>query len=428
MLQKQYYFISDLHIGGDGELKNCSFADELIEFLVELETDSANSELLIVGDSFGLWELTELDGIEKLDELILTNQNIFDQFKKTGSKVKITIIPGNHDYELACYPEYVERLNEYNIHLEPSVTSIREIAGKQIWIEHGMQQDEFNAMPDFGNPHANPIGYFVTSNIVGTAGKYSKKGRFNWLKDIQSVAPMEEIPNWLFSNYFYKEMSFPLRLLLVPFLSLFTISLIIAFGTVFENWGLLPTSFFKDQELLSRLGFIGSILDLILWINGIIISFLVPLAIPAYFIARDFKKTLNRFGIVPDEMIDLEKESIHIDHAKKIFSENKNVMIYIFGHTHKPFLEKVNDRVIINTGTWLKQLKRIPSILRLFPDVYYPSYCLNYFKISESANKIKIDYKIIPKDLAEELSFLQKLMIIGRTKKNHGQIQSTTII
>lgn len=34
-----------------------------------------------------------------------------------------------------------------------------------------------------------------------------RRGRDNWLRDIQSVTPLEEIPRWVISNYFYREMS-----------------------------------------------------------------------------------------------------------------------------------------------------------------------------------------------------------------------------
>lgn len=131
-MSKEYYFVSDLHIGGDGDLQSCSFEDEFINFLIDLETKGKDSELLIVGDSFGLWEFTELEGEDKLEELISHHEKLFNQFCTTGEKIKITIIPGNHDYELACYPEFISRLKDYNIIFEPTVSTTREIAGKKI--------------------------------------------------------------------------------------------------------------------------------------------------------------------------------------------------------------------------------------------------------------------------------------------------------
>ena len=51
-----------------------------------------------------------------------------------------------------------------------------------------------------------------------------RRGRDNWLRVIQSVTPLEEIPRWVISNYFYREMSPWLRYSVVPFLILFTAS------------------------------------------------------------------------------------------------------------------------------------------------------------------------------------------------------------
>ncbi len=415
-MTEEYYFVSDLHIGGDGELQKCDFDDEFIQFLSDLEIKDKSTELLIVGDSFGLWEFTELTGIEKLEELIKYHQRLFDQFRATGEKITITIIPGNHDYELACFPEFIKRLNDFNIILEPEVSVTRNICGKKIVIEHGMQDDEYNAMPDFGNPYANPLGFFITRNVVATAGKQSKQGRYNWLKDLQSVSPMEDLPNWMLSNYFYKEMSLFLRLLILPFLILFTVSIVVLIGGFLEEYGLLGTRVFTDNKILSSLGFVGSILDAIFYINGILILFLIPVSIPIWLIIRDFKRTLERFKILTKEDLISEKDNVYIEKAKNIFKKNQDVLIYLFGHTHHAFLKEIDGRAIINTGTWLKQLKRVSTHFRLLPDVYSPHYCLNYFRVRNENNNLIINYSVIEKEAPRELSLLQRIVTFRKRK------------
>lgn len=52
--RKEYYFISDLHIGGDGELGQVHFKEEMIIFLKSLESHYKDTELIIAGDAFGL--------------------------------------------------------------------------------------------------------------------------------------------------------------------------------------------------------------------------------------------------------------------------------------------------------------------------------------------------------------------------------------
>ena len=150
-MPKSYYFISDLHIGGDEALGVCDFEEELIQFIEDIAQKHEAAELIIVGDAFGLWEFTKVEGIEKIHTLIGQFPNIFAAFKKYGEKIKISIIPGNHDYELACYPEFIELFNEYNVTVEQSQAITREIGEKRLWIEHGNQYDETNRMPDFGN-------------------------------------------------------------------------------------------------------------------------------------------------------------------------------------------------------------------------------------------------------------------------------------
>ena len=68
-----YYFISDLHIGGDEALGVCDYEAELIGFLEKLAAQQEEAELLIIGDIFGLWEFTDIEGPEKL-------KAVMDQF------------------------------------------------------------------------------------------------------------------------------------------------------------------------------------------------------------------------------------------------------------------------------------------------------------------------------------------------------------
>ena len=81
----QYYFISDLHIGGDGFLNTCEFENELIGFLKRIEVTERKTELIMLGDIFGLWELTDsLPETGKLKYIIKSHNNLFEQFKATG--------------------------------------------------------------------------------------------------------------------------------------------------------------------------------------------------------------------------------------------------------------------------------------------------------------------------------------------------------
>lgn len=427
-----YYFISDLHIGGDGALRNCDFTDELLTFLQELEEHDGDAELIINGDAFGLWEFTSVEGMAKLEALIEQQQKLFEQFKTTGSQIKITLMAGNHDYELACYPEFIDRLKEFNINLVPEIAITREVAGQKIWIEHGMQHDPNNEMPDFGNPYAQPFGYHITSRIVGTAGKVSDFGRDNWLKDIQSITSIKDIPSWMSSNYFYKEMAPLLRYILLPFLLLFSLSVLTFLAGLLEHTGFIDFNLITGNRLFLSLGTFGELLDFIFAVNGVVVSFLLLLAVPLYFIVRDVRGILNRYNLMNSE-----KKSTNMgadsgpykQAAQQVFGDHPEVSVFIFGHTHNAFLDKQPDgRVVLNTGTWLKLFDKIPVLLGYLPAVYYPRFQMSSYRITEEDGKPVIYYREIPKEVTQDLSWLQRLLTFARSNPERVQIPDRTVV
>jgi UDP-2,3-diacylglucosamine pyrophosphatase LpxH len=424
---KTYYFISDLHIGGDGALDHCDFEDELIAFLRRIADGPGPAELIILGDAFGLWELTRVNSDDKMEWVINHHKALFEQLRETGRRVRITLLPGNHDYELACVPAYQALLAEYHIHLETGIHITRDVAGRKIWIEHGNQNDAFNAFPDFGNRHGLPSGYFVTTATVAVAGRSAERGRSPWLSDLESVYPNEEIPFWIWSNYFYKEMTPILRWFLLPFLSLFTVSCLIFVGRALESLGILHTAIFH-AKLGESFGLPGRLVDWVVWVNGVVISFLAVLALPLYFLTKDVRAALQRYGVDTSKNLKLDKEEQYLAAAEAIFGNDPSVMLYLYGHTHIPSMRRVGNRYVINTGTWLKRLERVPGLFRLLPDVYLPSYRLNYFSVHEDGKRIRVKYEMIPKQVPDDRTLLEKLVILWRHKGEDEPIPAETVI
>ncbi len=428
-MPKILYCISDLHIGGDEALGVCDYEAELIGFLEELAAAGEDAELLIIGDIFGLWEFTDLEGPAKLDMLLEQFPAIFAALRQAGEKITITMLPGNHDYEIACYDEYQRRLRAYNIHLARTPSLTRELGGRTVWIEHGSQYDAYNRVPDFGNPYAQPIGYFLTSTVVSTAGRHSRFGKYNWLKDIQSVYPTEQVPYWIFSNYFYHEMSTFLRWLLLPFLLFTGLEIFVLGGAALEFFGVTQTNIFLNNWLLASLGYVGSLVQLVLIVNTVLLVNFLVLAIPLWFIWRDFRATLARFRIVLNPAdLSSEKEQQYLEAAKVIFQDHPDVLIFIYGHTHKPSLRQVDGRVVLNTGTWLKRLNDVPPRIGLLPKIYLPFFCLNYFRLQESPEGIVIDYRVIPKEPPPDLTLLQRLLVPRRRWQLEEYVPPRTVV
>ncbi|WP_323173312.1 metallophosphoesterase [Natrialba sp. PRR66] len=410
-----YYVISDLHIGGDEQLEHVDFVDELLEFLDRLETTDEDAELIINGDAFGLWEFTEIEGLEKFDVLVEKYSALFEQFRATGESIPITLLPGNHDHELAAYDEYVEQLAEYNIELAQSESITRPVGDRTIWFEHGHQQDPNNRIEDFGNPHATPLGYFYNTHVTSRAGQLSDRGRYNWLKDVQSVTPTERMPNWLISKYFYREMNPLLRYATVPFLFLFNISVILAVLAGLDLAGIWSMPVETADAFLQQFGLAGAAVHFLLVINVTVIWLLLLIGILLFFFLRDAKETIDRFGIVETDLT-VDPEEPYKEAASEVFAERPETAIFCYGHTHRPKMMEVDSRLLVNTGTWLKRLHRRDVIAGHLPPVFYPSYQLCVVRIESDPEGVAVEYEEIekPRPTADELTLTERLLTLGR--------------
>ncbi|ELY74579.1 metallophosphoesterase [Natrinema pallidum] len=410
-----YYVISDLHIGGDEQLGQVDFLAELLAFLERLERTDENAELIINGDAFGLWEFTELEGVEKFDVLVETYPELFEQLRATGESVPITLLPGNHDHELAAHEEYVDRLAEYNVVLLQAESFTRPVGDRTIWFEHGHQQDPNNRIEDFGNPHATPLGYFYNTHVTSRAGKLSERGRYNWLKDVQAVTPTERLPKWLVSKYFYREMNPVLRYATIPFLFLFNLSVLLVVLAGLDLAGVWRLPVETSDRFLAQFGLAGETVHLLLVVNVAIAGLLLLVGIPLFVFLRDLRQTINRFGVVETDLT-VDPEEPYKDAARRVFDERPETAVFCYGHTHRPTEIELDGRLLVNTGTWLKRLHRRDVIAGRLPPVFYPSYQLCVVRIAAGDEGVTIEYEEIEKSspVAEELTLTERLLTLGR--------------
>jgi len=409
-----YYVISDLHIGGDEQLGHVEFLPELLDFLERLEGTDENAELVINGDAFGLWEITTVEGPEKLDTLIELYPDLFEQLRATGESVPITLLPGNHDHELAAHDEYVDRLAEYNVELVQAESMTRPVGDGTIHFEHGHQHDPNNRIEDFGNPHATPLGYFYNTRVTSRAGQLSGRGRFNWLKDVQAVTPTERIPSWLVSKYFYREMNPALRYAAVPFLFLFNVSALLAIFAGLDVAGVWSMPVETVEAFVGQFGRAGETVWLLLTVNVAIAGLLVLVGVPLAILIRDVRRTVDRFGIF-ETPLTVDPNEPYEAAASEVFAERPETAIFCYGHTHRPTVRDVDGRLLVNTGTWLKRLHRRDVVAGRLPPVFYPSYQLCVVRIAPEADGIAVEYEEIekPNPSREELTLTERLLTAG---------------
>lgn len=88
---------------------------------------------------------------------------------------------------------------------------------------------------------------------------------------------------------------------------------------------------------------------------------------------------------------------------------------------------KTNDRLVVNTGTWLKLLHRIDPLLGVLPPVYYSSYPLDYFRITATNDGgIPVEYDPIDKPDPNDETLLQRL--VTRTPERRSVIPDRTVV
>jgi len=411
-----YYVISDLHIGGDEQLEEVDFLDELLAFLQRLERTDENAALVINGDAFGLWEFTTVEGMAKFDVLESTYPELFAQLRATGDQIPITLVPGNHDHELAAYDAYVERFAEYNVDLVQSKSITRPVGDHAIHFEHGHQQDPNNHIDNWGDPHVTPLGYYYNTLVTSRAGQLSNRGKYNWLKDVQAVTPTERVPVWMLSKYFYREMNPVLRYALIPFLLLFNISAVLAVlaGLDLLNIWSLPVN--ATTTFLGQFGTIGTAVWFLLAINTAVAGVLLLVAIPLSLLRRDIRKTIDRFGVF-ETGLTVDAEAPYAAAARTVFDDQPATTIFCYGHTHRPSVQSVDGGLVVNTGTWLKRLHRRDGVIGLLPPVFYPSYQLCAVRIAPTEDGVAVEYEQIekPTPSPDELTLTERLLTLGRT-------------
>jgi hypothetical protein len=73
-------------------------------------------------------------------------------------------------------------------------------------------------------------------------------------------------------------------------------------------------------------------------------------------------------------------------------------------------------------------LRRTPVHFGLLPAVYYPSFCLTYFCIEKEQNQLVITYVAAPKTPDPELTWLQRLVTLGKAPKPVEAIPARTVV
>lgn len=390
------YFISDTHFGGEGELAEVDVLDEL-KILLETASQDADAELIIVGDVFGIWEFSDVRGLESFHVAMNQQKDVLELFSSYSTKLEVTFLSGNHDHVMACYQECRDFFIKLNINLEQSQVIFRQVGDKKLWIEHGNQLDPANAFRPFGDDNSTPLGYYITEGLVAAAGKYSKKGKKNWLKNMQSIGSSpEHLLRWLTSGYFYYEMAKWLQIVFTPMLIFLSYSLLALLIQALKLSGIISKNWLIHNFITERTSFLGDILSLIIWADILILAACIIFSIPAIIIFKDFQSFVKRYKLSSIYQEYADGSEHYQTEINAILGKNPDIDFYVYGHTHDFSVRHHGAATVINTGTWLKSYKRTKLKGLLLPDVYIPYYQL-------AAKNLDFEHAAELRDVIEEL-------------------------
>jgi hypothetical protein len=163
-------------------------------------------------------------------------------------------------------------------------------------------------------------------------------------------------------------------------------------------------------------------------LNFLFILFILFLALIISLFLRDIRRVFIRYGVTRENNLLLVDPQTYRAAAQNVFAESQDVVAYIYGHTHLASIAKLNNRAIINTGSWLKRLQRVPARFRWFPDMYCPSFRLSYFVLYQKQQHIVIQYRQIRKTVQSNLTRLQRFVISKTHVADMLSIPDETII
>jgi UDP-2,3-diacylglucosamine pyrophosphatase LpxH len=429
-MAKTIIFCSDHHIGGDDKLDTWDNTKEFIKFLRQIDQEHQNIDLVLLGDTFELLQITKTRKKNKIEKLLEKPeyQKLLNEIKRFSKKHNVIYIIGNHDQELYWNKDLQKTLSKYGMNItgKENLTYNHTFKGKRknftIYAEHGNQFDPSSKFIDYTSQTETPVSHHIVTdfaNRIGSLKKEDGKGK-EWLHDVSNVRPIEIVPLWFISNYFYEELNRIFKIISVPIVLGLIITRLIPIYYLFKLFNIK----FFSLAILPKPILVG-----VLTIIGIDIT-IILLFVVFYIIKKDIFSTLRRYGITRyDEM--MRKLNTHYtDVAKRILKgediiiqPQKQVDFFVHGHTHeikhlKKLIIKGKEKGYAALGTWHKGIEKFRAMFG-FPALFLPTYELTYLKVFKENNEVVTQRWEFEKEYKIKLTRLQKIAALGKRIKRH---------
>ncbi len=418
-------FVSDFHIGGEGQLDIFDSIKEFISFLDRLEGEHEDIELVLGGDFF---ELAHIKG-DKASKIRRTidkpkYKKMFERIKQFSERNKVYYLMGNHDFEIYYEKGLRDTLNEYGIRTDNTLyyEKVLRKGGKSliVYSEHGSQFDPRCRINDLNKRPIESLGHIMSSEVVFSIGGMRRANGKRWLPDISKIKPASAMPWWFLSNYFYHESGKTVRVLLLPvlvsliFTKILPVIILIALFSISS-----PIKVYSLPTWLLVMLILIILIDIPFILSGFYLKFL----------KRDVQAVLRKYGIEDISKL-IHMQNVHIQNSLRLMTEGKEPHvfkkgvkpdIFVYGHTHYPGIERLTVRhrtmCVANCGSWSKQLKSHPTNFKFFP-LFLPDYELTYVKVIPEDGEVKIELWQQAKTFRRQYSFMERLALIFRKSPN----------
>jgi UDP-2,3-diacylglucosamine pyrophosphatase LpxH len=412
-------FLSDCHIGGDGDSDIFETPDYLAGLFDGLASYPGPVELVLAGDFFDFLRIAELPAGENRASATIARPEyagLFDALRRFASAPGRTVLylPGNHDAEAWWNPEIRAELERGGLVHEFALSysaAFESDPDQIVYCEHGNEFDPTNAIQDYDDPLDTPLGHHIVTDVVRRLPRgWETEG--GSLRDIGRVFPLTVIPVWLTGRLFYYLVKQVTRWLLLPLLVAY-----IAWEAIHYAVGE------RDGAVDAFVVELGYDVVLLLVVFGAFLFAAGRLAMRStsrFEQTRDQLRGANEAAEIRERLERGEAPPLRVD-------EQGEIGVFVSGHTHAPSLARIAaDRIVVNSGCWLRQLHPVPARLGA-PPVFVSRFVQTHVRVYHARAGLEVELWEHPRPARQRLLLAERLAILGRLPEEPDDAEAPRI-
>jgi Calcineurin-like phosphoesterase len=412
-------FLSDCHIGGDGDGDIFETPDDLAELFDGLASYPAPVQLVLAGDFFDFLRIAEVRAGENRASATMARAEyvgLFEALRRFASAPGRTVVylPGNHDAEAWWNPAIRAELERGGLVHEFALSysaAFESEPNRIVYCEHGNEFDPANAIQEYDDPLDTPLGHHIVTDVVRRLPRgWETEG--GSLRDIGRVFPLTTIPMWLTGRLFYYLVKQVTRWLLLPLL------------VAYIAW----------EAIHYALGESGDAVDaFVVELGYDVVLLLVVFGAFLFAAGRLMMRSTSRLAETRDRRL-AAGEAVEIrtglerGEAPPLSEEKQgDIGVFVSGHTHAPYLARFgHDGIVVNSGCWLRQLQPVPARLGA-PPVFVSRFVQTHVRVYRAPAGLEVELWEHPRPARQRLLLAERLAILGRLPEEPGDAEAPRI-